>query len=329
MTSITIKYISGIDTIELPNDWTLAMLKNKIDPNKFNNGKWTTGGKNGSTIIWTSEDPQTVAKIKNSQTIWQIGLVNGGTNMFDTLLKDIVSLTAKIPTRLGECVLCSNEDIPCIKIHDKCNCCLVCTQNQLASEFNNQTSLKCFCCKKEDLFKNRPELRSRIITLNLLRSYNRLMHLQIHKCGATLELAPDTQYSKQKCDTCNVFFCFFCARDWDNQKMKNQPFFCGDSCVYKSQLAATGNMKSWRNVSIPEYRFCPNCTSFVQFDEKCKNHQCEECNQWFCFFCLKPSENAGHKGGLPGPYEACPLEKQTLAKIFEQGRIFGDKERNF
>src|SRR3990167_2437869 len=102
MTSITIKYISGIDTIELPNDWTLAMLKNKIDPNKFNNGKWTTGGKNGSTIIWTSEDPQTVAKIKNSQTIWQIGLVNGGTNMFDTLLKDIVSLTAKIPTRLGE-----------------------------------------------------------------------------------------------------------------------------------------------------------------------------------------------------------------------------------
>ena len=147
--------------------------------------------------------------------------------------------------------------------------------------------------------------------LNERRKCCRLMQWQEHQCGKLIALT-GTKFSMQKCSACKEKFCFFCNADWTPDR-ENKEFTCTKNCIYETMLTVT--MIPWEFGSpgkfIPSFRYCPNCVSLIKYAKKCKNHQCPECQLWFCFFCLESSSEAGHNYN-----RECPVKTLTLPELY-------------
>ena len=107
-------------------------------------------------------------------------------------------------------------------------------------------------------------------------------------------------YSKQYCEQCQRWHCFFCNETW-NDRMINAQYTCHNNCYYENKITyelvpyTCGNRPGI--TQIPDRRHCPNheclelCARVNDFGGNCSMHTCASCNHQFCFICFRsPSE---------------------------------------
>ena len=116
-------------------------------------------------------------------------------------------------------------------------------------------------------------------------------------------------YSKQQCNDCQRWLCFFCNQDWDGVKMTNGTYTCGNNCKWENyltyELVPCGYNK---HLKIPNRRICPKCKICGTHDIQCKFHTCPSCQYTFCFVCLKPEK------GVDICPKACDQPCATIVK---------------
>lgn len=105
-------------------------------------------------------------------------------------------------------------------------------------------------------------------------------------------------YSKQFCERCNRWYCFFCNETW-NSEMVNTQYTCRNNCIYENKITYEWMPFTFGNrpniTQIPNRRHCPNreclelCVRVDGHGAGCPLHTCESCNHQFCFICLRPS----------------------------------------
>jgi len=317
---------TSTQTLTLAGNWTLADLKRAINPSKFDTGPFVVGLAGGKQITWGVENPQTIAEIKKKRRILQIGRCKGGNPCDDRINEIEAFLSSELPAKYitqAKCNTCWEIKL-CVKSHgEQCQCCVNCFKTHLKSaECLSHTSYKCVCGTQvtESAVEQwgLPDLAFLISELNELRKLNRLMQWQVHTCGAVNRL--ESKYCKQTCPNCKKDFCFFCNGEWSSSRT-NQEYFCGNECYYYSLTQSAAKMIAWTysgpTSKIPPHRFCPQCNSFVGYARKCKNHQCEQCKYWFCFFCLEQTSETGHNYN-----RVCPFKPQSLADMFSTSLAF-------
>jgi hypothetical protein len=104
-------------------------------------------------------------------------------------------------------------------------------------------------------------------------------------------------YSKQHCERCQRWYCFFCNETW-NTEMTNAQYTCRNNCEYENKITYELVPYTYGNrpgiTQIPNRRHCPNreclelCARVNGYGGGCSIHTCESCGQDFCFICLRP-----------------------------------------
>ncbi|CAF1170053.1 unnamed protein product [Didymodactylos carnosus] len=140
----------------------------------------------------------------------------------------------------------------------------------------------------EQFFKTEDFIRS-LYALDEVRDLMKHIDCQICHCGVLM--VNETMYSKQKCEQCKRWFCFFCNKDWKEEEMKNDQYTCHNHCVYETKLGYDlVPLVVNSQLRVPSRRCCPKCFTLGGYDAKCKYHQCSVCKHRFCFICLETED---------------------------------------
>ncbi|CAF1147939.1 unnamed protein product [Didymodactylos carnosus] len=213
--------------------------------------------------------------------------MRGGSDMVDigthkaTVLTDLADELRKIPVQSTnrQCLLCLDDKL-CLKL-----CCTdICKECFPGNFINYDYKLKCYVCSKivpnENFFKTNEFIQS-LKKLDHTSELVKKIDFQICHCGSLA--LNETMYSKQQCQQCSRWMCFFCSADWDDTRMKNQKHTCTVNCVWETRL--NYQSESWHESTLPNRRCCPKCALCGSRDDKCKYHTCL-CGHVFCFICL-------------------------------------------
>ncbi|KAK2910835.1 hypothetical protein Q8A67_002968 [Cirrhinus molitorella] len=116
-------------------------------------------------------------------------------------------------------------------------------------------------------------------------------------CGTLIERSDDSNLNV-RCSVCTVKtgkayeFCWQCMREWKEPQL--QADRCGNAgCFIDQKLLRECLMITLENgAQCPKIRKCPSCGMLIEHDNTgCNNMECPECENTFCFICLKPEHN--------------------------------------
>ena len=212
-----------------------------------------------------------------------------------------------------QCVACMDTN-ECMKFN--CPSCshahVLCTECSIQYFTINELEMKCFSCSKRvdyhAVFKNSPNFIAMLDELQEMYETVKNIDCQICNCGE-LQIN-ETLYSKQYCNSCKRWYCFFCNNTWNDAHMQNAQYTCHNNCVYEN--AITFDMvqlglrcdSSW--TEVPNRRTCPKCRTLGSYGNACQMHTCHQCKHQFCFICLRDESVCNY-----GKDKKCTLASQS------------------
>ncbi len=107
-------------------------------------------------------------------------------------------------------------------------------------------------------------------------------------------------------------FCWQCLGEWKNALTAKTcgNVKCGDP-EFLRQLSTAPMIKPMGvNVECPKVRACPNCGILIDLAEGCKHMTCRNCQQNFCFVCLRTKTNGSWSCGSYNT-TCAPAPRQT------------------
>ncbi|XP_048014178.1 E3 ubiquitin-protein ligase RNF19A-like, partial [Megalobrama amblycephala] len=119
-------------------------------------------------------------------------------------------------------------------------------------------------------------------------------------CG-TYSKRTDASNLCVQCNVCTVRkgrvyeFCWQCEREWKGRRPRADR--CDNNNCTQSEQDILRNcpmitLKNVENVQCPSFRACTNCQVLIEHTgEGCKIMTCKNCEQEFCFICLKSANN--------------------------------------
>ena len=206
-----------------------------------------------------------------------------------------------------ECCVCFDSNGPKLKCdHPICaDCLLDCTWTDVN---NLRVASRCGSCSKDvdfvEVVNIGQPVRDEKDFLSTALSMNVCHQDGIQQCPGCQSYCErqDSSSLLVLCVACNDFnFCWDCLGEWKNIENTKS---CGNAnCKKQKQLNKIEHCPMvrfkgkwwWRSVSVPKYRFCPECNTAIEHDDGCNAMNCKLCSCKFCFICLKV-----RKGEEPG-----------------------------
>lgn len=230
--------------------------------------------------------------IKQQTTIYFLQRCRGGTSVDKTTLEEIIRVALpsemeKIPKVTAQCQG-HFDTTQCISL-----CCFKYCSDCFIRCFKAQSfQLACIKCKKnipyKQFFKSEDFIQT-LESLSFISNFPTYIDCQICRCKNLLY--NETMYSRQYCEYCKRWLCFFCNSDWNNSAMKNDQYTCHNDCVYELMITQTFiPMYNQQKELIPNKRICPKCFMDGGYGNGCQYNQCPHCQHWFCYRCLEPEE---------------------------------------
>ncbi len=108
------------------------------------------------------------------------------------------------------------------------------------------------------------------------------------------------------------YFCWECLGEWKNNLGADTcgNATCGDPVLLRQLATAPMITPLGLNVQCPKIRACPNCGTLIDHTSGCKHMTCTNCNQSFCFVCLRMKSNGSSScGSYSTP--CAPAPRQT------------------
>ncbi|CAF1142318.1 unnamed protein product [Didymodactylos carnosus] len=253
---------------QLKDDFTLtdfkALIADKIQPDAIEHYRFIANNKDLCLDNETEFDKRKQL-IKNGVTIFLLRRMQGGgyiemSILIDIVINELSQELLKLPKQLDDCIICLDNK-SCMKLC--CNkICMECFTNYFKT---SDLRLKCMVCRNstreflpyEQFFKTEDFIRS-LYALDEVRDLMKHIDCQICHCGVLM--VNETMYSKQKCEQCKRWFCFFCNKDWKEEEMKNDQFTCHNHCVYETKLGYDLVPLAMNSqLHVPSRRCCPKC----------------------------------------------------------------------
>ena len=105
-------------------------------------------------------------------------------------------------------------------------------------------------------------------------------------------------------------FCWTCMKQWTAGRTNCDNKDCGSTSHIKHMLENCPTKSIYSATSVPIYRLCPKCSTFIEHKEKCKHMRCPMCATNFCFVCLKMQDDEGEwqSGSFMDVCEVAPIQ---------------------
>jgi len=187
----------------------------------------------------------------------------------------------------GDCVICFEDNVECIKLSCDHQYCRNCLQQMFDMAIKEKSSENLSCpdlnCKKKlertdikKIAKNKKifgEYDS-ILTQEWIAKQKNAKHCPTPNCKFVF-LAEDDYPQKISCYQCKKQYCSHCLLD------HNRDTSCKQAKANKKGDKLT---EKWK---MKNTKPCPNCKTYIEKNEGCLHMKCTQCKYHFCWRCLR------------------------------------------